>query len=233
MKLQRSNVTSEDEGKINWPANAQIMYIVSNFDEKNKFGEPRGYRIMPSRGGGMHLTIQESDNLFNSQSFATHQLYVTKQHDYEQAISHAGNAYDPREPIIDFADYFNGESLVQEDLVLWFNLGMHHVSTRWTKLELFGSLFDPRPSPLVDLDSSSQVPHTGDIPNTVQTTAQASMMISPVRSLLYRMYWPLADPFTAPAQLPPQRPLTSNFATDPSQLQLERQRHCRKCKDVW
>lgn len=125
MKLERHNITSEDESKLNWTGNGQDMLMVVNFDEKNKFGEPRGYRIMPSRGGaGMHLTIQNSSNLFNSQGFATHQLYATKQHDSEPSSSHSTSDYDPKRPLIDFSEFFDGEGLIQEDLVLWYNLGM-------------------------------------------------------------------------------------------------------------
>lgn len=129
----------------------------------------------------MALTIKESNNLLESQSFATHQLYVTKHKDTEVYASHSNNAYDPGsesilllfevtlpfatrsltpvlgaapDPIIRFDDYFNGESLVQEDIVLWVNLGMHHV------------------------------PHTGDLPNTVMTTAQSGFMLLPHNYLL-------------------------------------------------
>ncbi|KAL7413894.1 copper amine oxidase [Mrakia frigida] len=155
MKLHRSTLQSEDDSKLNWSANAQVSYIVENQDAKNKFNESRGFKVHPSRGGaGMHLTIQESDNLRESQSFATHQLYVTKQHDTEPSCAHANNAYAPADPIVKFSDFFDGESLVQEDLVLWINLGMHHT------------------------------PHTGDLPNTVFTTAQSGFMISPHNYLL-------------------------------------------------
>ncbi len=155
MKLFRSNVTNEDESSINWTDNANAMLMVANFDEKNKYGEPRGYRVMPSRGGsGMHLTITNSSNLFNAQNFATHALYATKHHDSEASSAHSTNAYNPQHPIVDFAKFLNGENLVQEDLVLWYNLGMHHV------------------------------PHTGDIPNTVMTTAQSAIIISPHNYLL-------------------------------------------------
>ena len=133
---------------------------VVNTDQQNAFGEDRGYRIMPGVGGGMYLTIQvflppsfhdvasadvqlqNSSNLLNSQSFATHNLYATVYHDNEPHATHALNDYDTANPIVDFSKYFDGESLNQTDIVLWFNLGMHHV------------------------------PHTGDLPNTVFSTAQ-------------------------------------------------------------
>ena len=155
MKLERTYIDTEDEGKINWPENGASMYIVVNKDETNKYGEERGYRIMPSRGGGTHLTITNSSNLLESANFATHHLYVTRQKDTEPHAAHANNNYDVGDPIVNFNDFFDGESLDQEDLVLWFNLGMHHV------------------------------PHTGDLPNTVFTTAQGSMQIIPHNYLLH------------------------------------------------
>lgn len=47
MKLERSFVENEDESKLMWPANSGAMYSVINKDSKNKYGEYRGYRIMP------------------------------------------------------------------------------------------------------------------------------------------------------------------------------------------
>ena len=102
----------------------------------------------------MHLTIQNSSNLFKSQGFSTHALYATKHHDSEASSAHSTNAYNPAHPIVDFQKFLDGEELIQEDIVLWYNLGMHHV------------------------------PHTGDIPNTVMTTAQSAVIISPHNYLL-------------------------------------------------
>ena len=42
MKLERSYVENENEGKINWAHNAQTMLVVVNQDEKNEFGEVKG-----------------------------------------------------------------------------------------------------------------------------------------------------------------------------------------------
>ncbi|WWC71351.1 uncharacterized protein I206_105306 [Kwoniella pini CBS 10737] len=155
MHMVRKEVESEDDGKMNWSANSQEQVIVVNKDAPNKYGEPRGYKIMPSRGGaGMHLTITNSTNLLNSAGFATHAYYVTKQKDSELRASNAWNDYDTANPLVNFDKFFDGENLVQEDLVMWFNLGMHHV------------------------------PHTGDLPNTVFTTAQGGMVLTPHNYLL-------------------------------------------------
>lgn len=60
------------------------------------------------------------------------------------------NMLDPHAPLVDFARFFaDAESLDQQDLVLYFNLGMHHV------------------------------PDTADLPNTVSTLAQAGLTIAP------------------------------------------------------
>ncbi|CAK5278719.1 unnamed protein product [Mycena citricolor] len=157
MKLEKVKVKNEDQAKLYWPRNGADMFIVENLDpsKANKYGEARGYKISPSRGGsGMHLTIQDSPNLLKSQSFATHALYVTKQKDTEPRSAHAHNDYDPGHPIIDFSEFLDGDNLEQEDIVVWLNLGMHHV------------------------------PHTGDMPNTVFTTAQSAFIISPHNYLL-------------------------------------------------
>ncbi|OCF40116.1 hypothetical protein I317_06067 [Kwoniella heveanensis CBS 569] len=155
MHMVRKEVTNEDEGKMNWAANGQEQIIIVNKNETNKYGEPRGWKMMPSRGGaGMHLTITNSSNLLNSGGFTTHQYYVSKRKDSEMKAASAWNDYDTANPLIDFNKFFDGESIDQEDIVVWYNLGMHHV------------------------------PHTGDLPNTVSTTAQAGMIFTPHNYLL-------------------------------------------------
>lgn len=48
MKLKRGEITNEDQGKINWSPNGAVMYTVINKEEKNKYGEYRGWRVAPS-----------------------------------------------------------------------------------------------------------------------------------------------------------------------------------------
>lgn len=150
MHIVEKEIVNEDHGKQFWGANGKDHVIVVNKDTPNKYGEYRGYRMSPSKGGaGMHVTIANSTNLANAGGFTTHAYYVTKHHDSETRAASAWSDYDPWNPMRDFNTYFDGEDIEQEDIVVWFNLGMHHV------------------------------PHTGDIPNTVMTTAQSAMLLTP------------------------------------------------------
>ncbi|KAJ9662521.1 hypothetical protein H2201_006009 [Coniosporium apollinis] len=152
MKLVRETVASEDNSRLLWGANGATQYTIVNTDQPNRHGEPRGYRILPSLGTA-HLTVQDSSNVVNAANWATHDIYVTRQKDSEPRAAHPYNSQDVFDPPIDFAKFFDGESLLQEDLVVWVNLGMHHV------------------------------PHTGDLPNTVFTTSHNGVQIMPLNYL--------------------------------------------------
>ncbi|KAH7256107.1 copper amine oxidase [Fusarium tricinctum] len=153
MKAVKSFIENEDDGKINWSPNGAAMYAVVNKDKKNPHGEYPGYRITPATGVA-YLTVQDSNNTQNAAHHTTHHLYVTRQKDNETYAAGAFNSLTPEDPQVDFDKYFNSESLDQEDIVVWFNLGMHHM------------------------------PHTGDLPNTVFSTAHSAMIIEPLNYLL-------------------------------------------------
>ena len=153
MMLERSIVESENDSRFNFAANAAAQVKVINMDKPNKYGEYRGYRILPSTGVA-HLTVEESSNLVNAARWAGYDIQVTKQHDTEPRSAHSYNSQDVCNPPVNFDEFFNGENLTQTDLVLWLNLGMHHV------------------------------PHTGDLPNTVFTTAHSGIQFFPTNYLL-------------------------------------------------
>ncbi|KAE8449302.1 hypothetical protein EG329_008203 [Mollisiaceae sp. DMI_Dod_QoI] len=134
MKLQRTEISTEDDGKLDWNANGATQFTVINKDEKNAY-------------------VLNSSNLINAANWAKHDLFVTRQHDTEPRSSHSYQSQDTANPPINFDDFFNSESLEQEDLVVWANVGMHHV------------------------------PHTGDLPNTVFTTAHSGLQIMPLNYL--------------------------------------------------
>lgn len=133
MKLTRSFVASEDDGRLMWDANSQTQILVVNQDETNEYDEYRGWRILPLSGTA-HLTVENSSNLVDAARWAEYDVQITRQKDTEPKSAHAYNSQDVFDPPVNFAEFFDGESLEQEDLVVWFNLGMHH------------GMFFPRPS---------------------------------------------------------------------------------------
>ena len=153
MTLERSYIENEDSSRFNWSPNSITQVAVVNTDAPNKYGENRGYRILPSTGT-IHLTVENSTNLANAAHWSEFDIQVTQQHDTEPRAAHPYNSQDVHNPPVDFSTFFNSESLTQTDLVLWLNLGMHHV------------------------------PHTGDLPNTVFTTAHSGLQFMPLNYLL-------------------------------------------------
>ena len=127
MKLEKTFISNENDAQINWGGDARTQLLIINKDMPNKFGENRGYRILPSTGGGTRLTIEKSTTIKNSANWANHDLSITKRKDTEPRSAHRYNSQDNADPPIDFSKFVNGESLDQTDLVVWFNLGMHHV----------------------------------------------------------------------------------------------------------
>ncbi|KAF8245031.1 amine oxidase catalytic domain-containing protein [Wilcoxina mikolae CBS 423.85] len=148
-KIKKSLLTSEDSGKINWHPNAATSYSVINKDHSNKFGEYRGYKIKPL-SPGVFATVHESSILGKAADWAHHNLFVTKRKDTEACSSHAYASYDLENPPVRFGEFFDGEGLEQEDLVLWFNIGMHHA------------------------------PATGDLPTTTFASANGGVRIEPM-----------------------------------------------------
>lgn len=74
MKLVRHEVESEDESRLQW--NGATQYRIVNTDKPNKYGEYRGYRILPSQGTA-HLLATNSSNLVNAANWAYHDLQVS------------------------------------------------------------------------------------------------------------------------------------------------------------
>ncbi|EUC42223.1 hypothetical protein COCMIDRAFT_29138 [Bipolaris oryzae ATCC 44560] len=150
--VQRSFIDNESHSKINWAENDNTMYAVVNKDTPNRFGEYTGYRIKRA-AGAIHLTQTNSTNTGKAGAFVTHDLYITKQKDTEPRAADSLNQYQKEDPLVDFSTFFDGESLDQEDVILWFNLGMHHI------------------------------PGTNDLPVTMFSSAHSAMRLEPLNYL--------------------------------------------------
>ncbi|KAF2268147.1 amine oxidase catalytic domain-containing protein [Lojkania enalia] len=115
----------EQEAQLNYAPNNQAMYTVINPNATNAWGSPRGYRIVPGRSD-IHLSTLNSPWSAKNSEFSKSHLAVSVQHDTEPLANSVQNINLPLKPQQDFSKFFDGESVDGEDIVVWFNLGMHH-----------------------------------------------------------------------------------------------------------
>ena len=108
----------EKETGLDWSRNSGEMYIVTNQNKTNAWGERRGYRIQPGSGIGTptHLSILNSTALGKSALWASQDLWVLKRKDTEQRSASSLNFLDPQDPLVDFSKFVNDEDMVQDDL---------------------------------------------------------------------------------------------------------------------
>lgn len=140
------------ETGLDWPSNSRDMYLVTAPGSLNKWGETRAYRIQPGTGMGTpaHLTIVNSTTLGRSALWSTSDLWVLRNHpETEPGAAHHLNYLAPLDPLVDFEAMVDGEAIEEEDLVVYFNLGSHHV------------------------------PSSQDVPNTLMHTSASSVMFVP------------------------------------------------------
>jgi hypothetical protein len=140
------------ETGLDWPRNSGEMYLMTAPNATNRWGETRAYRILPGTGMGnpAHLTILNSTTLGRSASWSAFDFWVLKNHPTsEPASAHHLNYLQPLDPLVDFERMVDDEPIEEEDLVLYFNLGGHHV------------------------------PSSQDVPNTLMHTSASSVMFVP------------------------------------------------------
>ncbi|KAK0648719.1 copper amine oxidase [Cercophora newfieldiana] len=122
MELHASNLKTESQ--LNFDPNGQSMYTVTS-DKTNAWGEKRGYRIVPGHSN-IHLTSSNSPFSRKQSEMSKSHLAVTRVKDTEPYANSWQNVNLPQAPQQDFSKFFDGESIENEDLTVWFNLGMHH-----------------------------------------------------------------------------------------------------------
>ncbi|KAJ6619998.1 amine oxidase catalytic domain-containing protein [Mycena sp. CBHHK59/15] len=125
-KIVRTMVRNESDALLDYPKNYEGVYVIVNEEELNRWGYPRGYAIHPGISP-IHLTNLDSKRTRSNVNFAKHHLAVSRRKDSEPSSSSMWNINLPGAPPVDFYKFFDGESLEQEDLTAWVNLGMHHI----------------------------------------------------------------------------------------------------------
>ncbi|KAG2012930.1 copper amine oxidase [Coprinopsis cinerea AmutBmut pab1-1] len=148
-KITREYVEVEDDSRLDYPPDGLGNYAIVNKDALNAWGNPRGYAIRPGHSP-IRLNVIGSKLLEKNANWAKHNIAVTKRKETEPSSSSIWNGQLPGAPPVDFDKFFDGDSIDQEDLVLWINIGAHHL------------------------------PHAEDSPNTKTNVASSSFMLTPM-----------------------------------------------------
>ncbi|KAG8917777.1 hypothetical protein FRC01_002213, partial [Tulasnella sp. 417] len=124
LRLQKSWVENETSFSVQGNNNGQRVLLIGNKEKKNAWGQERMYRIMPGYHT-IHNAVKGSVRALNNARWGEDDVFIVKHKDTEP------------------------KSIDQEDLVVYLNLGMHHV------------------------------PRAEDTPNTLFTDSRSSFFISP------------------------------------------------------
>ncbi|XP_060111855.1 membrane primary amine oxidase-like [Heteronotia binoei] len=146
MRLKRKRLDTENEAAFRLHDDfPRHIYFAAN--STNRWGHDRGYRIQIYSFSGDHLP--ESDPMERAISWGRYKLAVTKRKEEEPFSTSVYNQNDPWTPSVAFEDFINNETITNEDLVAWINVGFLHI------------------------------PHAEDIPNTVTVGNAVGFMLRP------------------------------------------------------
>jgi primary-amine oxidase len=65
--------------------------------------------------------------MLENANWARYNLAVSLRKETEPSSSAMWNLNLPAEPMVNFHKFFDGENITQQDLVVWINVGTHHV----------------------------------------------------------------------------------------------------------
>ncbi|KAJ3833550.1 copper amine oxidase [Lentinula raphanica] len=148
-KITRQIIKTEDEALLKYPTNFQGHYSIVNQNKTNSWGSPRGYAIHAGYNP-IHNTVVGSRRLLNNANWARYNLAVSLRKETEPSSSSMWNMNLPGKPTVDFHKLFDGDNITQDDLVVWVNVGTHHL------------------------------PQAEDSPNTKTTVAMSSFILTPL-----------------------------------------------------
>ncbi|TFK18079.1 amine oxidase catalytic domain-containing protein [Coprinopsis marcescibilis] len=125
-RIKREYVDVEDDARLNYANNFQGSIAIVNKEQTNKWGNPRGYALHPGYSP-IHNTVVGSKRLEKNANWARNNIAVTKRKENEPSSSSMWNLHLSGAPAVNFDNFFDGDSLDQEDLVMWVNVGTHHL----------------------------------------------------------------------------------------------------------
>ncbi|KAK3594388.1 hypothetical protein CHS0354_009683 [Potamilus streckersoni] len=105
----------------------QKFWTVVNTNKQNKWGNSRGYRIIPMATGAQNF--DDSFLPMRALSYTKYHCAVTKRKDEEEFLTSTFDVNRMMEPKGYLDLMINNESIVNEDIVNWISVGFLHVPT--------------------------------------------------------------------------------------------------------
>lgn len=117
---------TEKDALIKYNFDEPKYYVVYNENNLNSAGNKRGYRVFSNQFA--KLMLPEGWQIENAVSWARHQVAVTKHKDNEDTTATPYNQIEANYPIRKFERFYeDNENIVDEDLVVWACVGLHHI----------------------------------------------------------------------------------------------------------
>ncbi|XP_065066376.1 diamine oxidase [copper-containing]-like [Rhopilema esculentum] len=125
-QVVRNTKKTEKQALLNYNFDHPKYLVVHNENAKNKYGNPRGYRLQ------LDSMVKQKypDDYFvtKAAAWSKYQLAVTKYKDGERYGSSIYNQHGMDPPAFDFDEYVkDDENIENQDLVAWVSLGCLHV----------------------------------------------------------------------------------------------------------
>ncbi|KAL4228964.1 Copper amine oxidase [Mactra antiquata] len=117
---------TENDAAYKFNFESPKYHLFYNNQVNDSFGNPLAYRLI--NNGMVKQIIPRGHNKEPAINWARYQHAVTKQKDTEAHSSSMYSMFDTDNQVVDFQGFIDdNESIVDEDLVLWVTLGVHHI----------------------------------------------------------------------------------------------------------
>jgi Cu2+-containing amine oxidase len=103
------------------------FWIIVNENERNKWGNMRGYEIKPISTAAQ--TMSDNHPVMPALSFMKYHCAITKRKEDEQYLDSSSDTQRLDKPVDDLEKMLNGESVRNTDVVNWVSMGFLHVPT--------------------------------------------------------------------------------------------------------
>ncbi|CAL1528470.1 unnamed protein product [Lymnaea stagnalis] len=118
--------SSEKNATYEYNFDKPMYHIFHNNNARNTFGEKKSFRLKAE--GIAKQLMRRNVGYEKAAPWARHQLAVTRYKDQEYASSSFYRQWIPSKKNMDFQSFIDDdESIVDEDLVAWVTLGIHHI----------------------------------------------------------------------------------------------------------